>query len=420
MRRGLGLAFGTGLFCFVGRHKVCHPEPSEGSWCLPATATLVAQAGTKVPRFARMTRALSKGSLEECVRATMFIDETKIRVKAGDGGNGCMAFRREKYVPRGGPSGGDGGKGGDVIMESSERHNTLVHFRFNPEYKAERGRHGEGSNKTGREGEDVLLKVPVGTIVYDEETGEKVFDFSGPDQRMVIARGGRGGRGNARFATSVHQAPREHEPGRPGEEHNYRLELKLLADVGLVGYPNVGKSTLISRISAARPKIADYPFTTLEPNLGVVAVGDLNNEISFVVADIPGLIEGAHAGSGLGTQFLRHIERTRLLVHMADVSDASGRPDVVKDVEVILGELASFGAHLEDKPMLMVASKIDVANKEKVAALKRYCKKRKLKLYEISAVTGKGIDELKYAMAKEVDVLREQALQRAEAEAQGA
>ena len=222
----------------------------------------------------------------------MFIDEAKIRVKAGDGGNGCMAFRREKYVPRGGPSGGDGGKGGDVIMESSERHNTLVHFRFNPEYKAERGRHGEGSNKSGREGEDILLKVPVGTIVYDEETGEKVFDFSGPDQRMVIARGGRGGRGNARFATSVHQAPREHEPGRPGEEHNYRLELKLLADVGLVGYPNVGKSTLISRISAARPKIADYPFTTLEPQLGVVAVGDLNNEISFVVADIPGLIEG--------------------------------------------------------------------------------------------------------------------------------
>ena len=345
----------------------------------------------------------------------MFIDEAKIRVKAGDGGNGCMAFRREKFVPRGGPSGGDGGKGGDVIMESSERHNTLVHFRFNPEYKAERGRHGEGSNKTGREGADVVLKVPVGTIVYDEETGEKVFDFSGPDQRMVIARGGRGGRGNARFATSVHQAPREHEPGRPGEEHNYRLELKLLADVGLVGYPNVGKSTLISRISAARPKIADYPFTTLEPNLGVVAVGDLNNEISFVVADIPGLIEGAHAGSGLGAQFLRHIERTRLLVHLVDVSDSSVRPDVVKDVEVILGELASFGAHLEEKPMIMVASKIDVANKEKLAALKKYCKKHKLKLYEISAVTGKGIDELKFAMAEEVNSLREQALKQVEA-----
>ncbi len=336
----------------------------------------------------------------------MFIDEAKIRVQAGDGGNGCMAFRREKFVPRGGPSGGDGGKGGDVIMESSERHNTLVHFRFNPEYKAQRGRHGEGSNKTGRDGIDVTLKVPVGTIVYDEESGEKVFDFSAPDQRMVIARGGRGGRGNARFATSVHQAPREHEVGRPGEEHTYRLELKLLADVGLVGYPNVGKSTLIARISAARPKIADYPFTTLQPNLGVVAVGDARNEVSFVVADIPGLIEGAHEGAGLGTQFLRHIERTRLLVHLVDVSDGSGRPDVVKDVEVICGELASFGAHLEEKPMLMVASKIDVANKDKVAKLKKYCKKEKMKLYEISAVTGKGIEALKFAIAEEVEALR--------------
>jgi GTPase len=345
----------------------------------------------------------------------MFIDEAKIRVKAGDGGNGCMAFRREKFVPRGGPSGGDGGKGGDVIMESSERHNTLVHFRFNPEYKAERGRHGEGSNKTGRDGADVTLKVPVGTIVYDDQSGEKVFDFSAADQRMIIARGGRGGRGNAQFATSTHQAPRECEPGRPGEEHTYRLELKLLADVGLVGYPNVGKSTLISRISAARPKIADYPFTTLEPNLGVVAVGDAKNEISFVVADIPGLIEGAHTGSGLGTQFLRHIERTRLLVHLVDVSDGSGRPDVMKDVEVILRELASFGAGLEKKPMIMVASKMDVANKDKVAALRRFCKKHKLRLYEISAVTGKGIEELKYAIAKEVDALRTQALQQAEA-----
>src|SRR6202451_348414 len=350
----------------------------------------------------------------------MFIDEAKIRVKAGDGGNGCMAFRREKFIPRGGPSGGDGGTGGDIVMESSESHNTLVHFRFNPEYKAERGRHGEGSKKTGRDGEGIVLKVPVGTIVYDEDTGEIVHDFSRPDERVIIARGGRGGRGNAQFATSTHQAPREHEDGRPGEDRNFRLELKLLADVGLVGYPNAGKSTLIARISAARPKVADYPFTTLEPNLGVVLVGDKGKEESFVVSDIPGLIEGAHAGSGLGTQFLRHIERTRLLVHMVDVSDASGRPDVVKDVEVILGELASFGAHLEEKPMLMVASKIDVADKDKVAALKRYCKKRKLKLYEISAVTGKGIEELKYAMAKEVDVLREQALQRAEAEAKGA
>jgi GTPase len=345
----------------------------------------------------------------DCV--SVFIDEATIRVKAGDGGNGCLAFRREKFVPRGGPSGGDGGKGGDVIMESSERHNTLVHFRFNPEYKAERGRHGEGSNKTGREGGDITLKVPVGTIVYDEETGEKVWDFSRPDERIVIAHGGRGGRGNARFATSTHQAPREHEEGRPGEERVFRLELKLLADVGLVGYPNVGKSTLISRISAARPKIADYPFTTLQPNLGVVAVGDQKEEISFVVADIPGLIEGAHDGAGLGTQFLRHIERTRLLVHLVDVSDASGRPDVVKDVEVILGELDSFGAHLAEKPMIMAASKIDAANKTKLARLKQYCKKNKLELFPISAVAGKGIEELKFAMADKVEKMREESLQ---------
>jgi GTP-binding protein len=336
----------------------------------------------------------------------MFIDEATIRVKAGNGGNGCLAFRREKFVPRGGPSGGDGGKGGDVIMESSERHNTLVHFRFNPEYKAQRGRHGEGSNRTGAEGEDVLLKVPVGTIVYDADTGDKVYDFSKPDERVVVARGGRGGRGNARFATSTHQAPREHEEGRPGEDRTFRLELKLLADVGLVGYPNVGKSTLISRISAARPKIADYPFTTLEPNLGVVLVGKGPTERSFVVADIPGLIEGAHSGAGLGTQFLRHIERTRLLVHLVDVSDGSGRPDAIEDVEVIKGELESFGAGLESKPTMMVASKIDVANKEKLAKLRKYCKKEKLDLFAISAVTGEGIEKLKFAMADKVDEVR--------------
>src|ERR1043166_4428988 len=336
----------------------------------------------------------------------MFIDEAKIRVKAGDGGNGCMAFRREKFVPRGGPSGGDGGNGGDVWMESSERHNTLVHFRFNPEYKAQRGRHGEGSNKTGREGEDVLLKVPVGTIVFDADSGEKVHDFSSPDDRIVIARGGRGGRGNAQFKTSTHQAPREHEDGRPGEEHTLRLELKLLADVGLVGYPNVGKSTLISRISAARPKIADYPFTTLEPNLGVVTIGEISDQESYVVADIPGLIEGAHTGTGLGIQFLRHIERTRVLVHMIDVSDASGRPDPVADFKVIMGELKSFGADLEKKPMIVVASKIDVANPEKLAKLVKYCRKLKLRMYEISAVTGKGIPELKYALGKMVAQIR--------------
>jgi GTP-binding protein len=336
----------------------------------------------------------------------MFVDEAKIRVKAGDGGNGCMAFRREKFVPRGGPSGGDGGHGGDVIMESSERHNTLVHFRFNPEYKGERGRHGEGSNKTGREGENIVLKVPVGTIVYDDFTGELVHDFSHADESVVVARGGRGGRGNAQFATSTHQAPREHEEGRPGEERELRLELKLLADVGLVGYPNAGKSTLISRISAAKPKIADYPFTTLQPNLGVVVVGDPPDDTSFVVADIPGLIEGASEGAGLGMQFLRHIERTRFLIHLVDVSDASGRPDPVQDYEVINHELANFGSGLDSKPTIVVASKMDAANKDKLAKLKRYCKRKKLDLYPISAVTGEGIDELKYAMAKKLATIK--------------
>ncbi|HLJ28708.1 MAG TPA: GTPase ObgE [Candidatus Angelobacter sp.] len=337
----------------------------------------------------------------------MFIDEAVIRVKAGDGGNGCMAFRREKFVPRGGPSGGDGGRGGDVIMESSERHNTLVHFRFNPEYNAQRGRHGEGSNCTGRDGENVILKVPVGTIVYDKQSGEKLYDFSQPDERLIIAQGGRGGRGNQHFATSTHQAPREHELGKPGEERVLRLELKLLADVGLVGYPNVGKSTLISRISAARPKIADYPFTTLQPNLGVVTIGEMPHEESYVVADIPGLIEGAHTGTGLGTQFLRHIERTRLLVHLIDVSDSSGRPDPVQDFKIIMGELASFGAGLEDKPMIIVASKMDVVNPERLALLRKHAKKLKLEMYEVSAVTGQGIPELKYAMGRLVAAIRE-------------
>src|SRR5450432_3670906 len=234
----------------------------------------------------------------------MFIDEARIRIKAGDGGNGAMAFRREKFVPRGGPSGGDGGHGGDILMQSSLSHNTLVHFRFNPEHKSERGGHGLGSNMSGAAGDPVTLKVPVGTLLFDDATGELIHDFARPSETIVVARGGRGGRGNQHFATSTHQAPREHELGRSGEERSYRLELKLLADVGLVGYPNAGKSTLISRISAARPKIADYPFTTLEPNLGVVTVGEAPNEESFVVADMPGLIEGAHLGSGLGIQFL--------------------------------------------------------------------------------------------------------------------
>ncbi len=335
----------------------------------------------------------------------MFIDEAKIRVKAGDGGNGCVAFRREKFVPRGGPSGGDGGRGGDVIMESSQRHNTLVHFRFNPEHKAERGRHGEGSNCSGREGASIVLKVPVGTTLYDEQTGELVHDFDRPDERLVVAKGGRGGRGNQHFATSTHQAPRESEEGRTGEERMYRLELKLLADVGLVGYPNVGKSTLISRISAAKPKIADYPFTTLEPNLGVVTTGEPPYDESFVVADIPGLIEGAHLGAGLGVEFLRHIERTSILAHLVDVSDGSGRPDPVEDFRVIQGELKSFGHGLDQKPTLVIASKADVANPEKVKKLKAMAKRRKLPFFAISAVTGMGVDQLKYAMAA---LLREQ------------
>jgi GTP-binding protein len=337
----------------------------------------------------------------------MFIDEAKIRVKAGDGGNGCMAFRREKFVPRGGPSGGDGGRGGDVIMESTQRHNTLMYFRYNPEHKGERGEHGMGSNCSGREGKDVVLKVPVGTQLYDADTGELVHDFAHADERVVIAKAGRGGRGNQHFATSTHQAPREHELGKPGEERTYRLELKVLADVGLVGYPNVGKSTLISRISAARPKIADYPFTTLEPNLGVVSIGEAPHEESYVVADIPGLIEGAHLGAGLGTQFLRHIERTRLLAHLVDVSDASGRPDPVEDFKVIMGELESFGHGLDEKPMIIIASKADVANPEKLKRLRAMAKRKELDFYEISAVTGLGIEKLKYAIGEKVRALRD-------------
>ncbi len=341
----------------------------------------------------------------------MFVDEAKIKVKAGNGGNGCVAFRREKFVPRGGPSGGDGGHGGDVVMESSERHNTLIHFRYNPEHKAERGKHGEGSNCTGRDGEDIVLKVPVGTALYDDESGELVHDFRQPDERIIAAKGGRGGRGNQHFATSTHQAPREHEPGRTGEERVYRLELKLLADVGLVGYPNVGKSTLISRISAAKPKIADYPFTTLEPNLGVVSVGDPPNDESYVVADIPGLIEGAHLGAGLGVQFLRHIERTRVLAHLVDVSDGSGRPDPLADFKVIQGELKSFGHGLDEKPMIIVASKADVANPDKLKKLQAMAKRRKLPFYAISAVSGLGVEALKYAIGEQVHDLREREIE---------
>jgi GTP-binding protein len=326
----------------------------------------------------------------------MFIDQVEIRVKAGDGGNGCVAFRREKYVPRGGPSGGDGGRGGDVVMVASQHYNTLLHFRFNPEHRAGRGRHGEGSNRTGHDGASIELPVPVGTVVRDAATGELVYDFTKPGERVIVARGGRGGRGNARFATSTHQAPREHEPGRPGEDKRLQLELKLLADVGLVGFPNAGKSTLISRVSAARPKIAAYPFTTREPNRGVVDAGEGR---PFVVADIPGLIEGAHRGQGLGIQFLRHVERTKLLAHLVDVSEASGR-DPVDDFEIVLRELASYSEVLAAKPMIVVATKLDVVqDSTRIESLQRAAGARGLPCLAISSVTGAGLAALVHALA---------------------
>ncbi len=322
----------------------------------------------------------------------MFIDEAKILVKAGPGGNGCMAFRREKYVPKGGPSGGDGGDGGSVILESSGHVNTLLAFRYNREFRAARGRHGEGSNCHGASGEDTILRVPVGTVVFDEESGEPLFDFTAPGQQFLAARGGKGGRGNARFASSTNRAPRRTEPGRPGEERRLRLELKLLADVGLVGFPNAGKSTLLSKLSAAHPKIADYPFSTVEPCLGVVAVGE---EESFVMADIPGLIEGAHQGHGLGTRFLRHIERTRLLVHLVDVSETERDP--VEDFRVVRNELAQFSAALLEKPIVVVANKVDLpGSEERLERLHQFCHAEGLPLLAVSALRGDALDQLRF------------------------
>lgn len=330
----------------------------------------------------------------------MFIDRVKIKIKAGDGGNGVTAFRREKFVPRGGPSGGDGGVGGDVWLESDEGFNTLLHLRYNPEHKAERGHHGEGSNRSGKDGENVVVKVPVGTQVIDTGSEELVFDFTEPGQRYLAAKGGKGGWGNAHFATPTRRAPKFHYTGRPGGEKELQLELKLIADVGLVGFPNAGKSTLISVISAAKPKIADYPFTTLEPNLGVVDMGDFK---TFVVADIPGLIEGASEGAGLGDRFLRHVERTKLMLHLVDVSSLSGR-DPVQDYEIINRELANYNENLANRPQIVVATKIDALDEPKrLESLKKKAKKDRKEFFAISSVTRNGVDELVFAVAKMLD-----------------
>jgi len=334
-----------------------------------------------------------------------FLDRAKIFVRGGDGGNGVTAFRREKFVPRGGPSGGDGGRGGDVYLESTDQLNTLLHFRLNPEYKAERGRHGEGDKRHGRSADDLVVPVPVGTSVFDAETGELLHDFSKVGERVLIAPGGRGGLGNAQFATSTNRAPRYHQEGKPGVARYLQLELKLIADVGLVGFPNAGKSTLISRISAARPKIADYPFTTLEPNLGVVDRGEYK---SFVVADIPGLIEGASQGAGLGHDFLRHIERTRLLLHLIDVSDMPDR-DPVADFYKINHELRQHSEALMQKPQIVVATKIDAMTDQRpLEQLREMCEREGLAFFPISAVAGTGIDKLVYAVGAKLDELNEQ------------
>jgi GTP-binding protein len=339
----------------------------------------------------------------------VFVDEAKILVKAGDGGNGCVAFRREKYVPRGGPSGGDGGHGGSIYLEANPNDNTLLRYRYNREFKADRGRHGEGSNCTGHSGGDMILQVPIGTLAYDAQTGETIADLAVAGQRVLIAQGGRGGRGNQNFAKPWHQAPREHEDGFPGEERHLRLELKLLADVGLVGFPNAGKSTLISVISAARPKIANYPFTTLEPNLGVVnadgGTGGHGTELgrTFVVADLPGLIEGAHLGAGLGIHFLRHVERTRLIVHLIDTSD-SNVDDPVHSFQVINGELEAFSPSLVEKPMIVVATKLDATtDKTRLEELQAFCKERSLEFHSISAVAGDGVKDLVRSIADALD-----------------
>jgi GTP-binding protein len=332
----------------------------------------------------------------------MLIDSARITVSAGRGGNGCVSFRREKYVPRGGPDGGDGGRGGDVILRADPRYNTLLHVHHRHHIRAERGRHGEGSNRTGRSGESVVVPVPPGTVVRDAVTGEILADLVEPGQKVVVARGGRGGRGNARFATSTNQAPRRADPGEPGEERELELELKLMADVGLVGLPNAGKSTLLSVISAARPKVADYPFTTLEPHLGVVRAPD-DETRTLVVADIPGLIEGAHQGAGLGIQFLRHVERCRLLAMLVDLSAGE---DPAETVRTVRGEVAAFDRGLAQRPWLLVGTKMDaVADRAEAAArLEALAARYGVRSVAISAATGEGIPKLVYALLEMAEV----------------
>lgn len=328
----------------------------------------------------------------------MFFDEAKIYIKAGDGGNGCVSFRREKYVPFGGPNGGNGGKGGDVYLVVNPHHNTLIHFKKRSHFKAERGAHGRGKDQTGKQGEDLLIEVPPGTVAYDADTGNPLTDLTEPGQRALVAIGGRGGRGNASFVTATNQAPRMAERGAPGEERWLRLELKLIADVGLIGVPNAGKSTLLSVISAARPKIADYPFTTLVPNLGMVRVDDED----FVAADIPGLIEGAHLGAGLGHQFLRHVERTRVLIHLLD--GAASNP--LADFDTVNEELALFDPKLADKPQVAVLNKMDLPQAQAVwPRVEEDMANRGIEAMSISAATGQGIQAL---VRRVVTLLREQ------------
>jgi GTP-binding protein len=328
----------------------------------------------------------------------VFIDEARIAVEAGGGGHGSIAFRREKFVPRGGPSGGDGGRGGSIWLVSDPHQNTLLQFRYRRIFRAGRGRHGEGSERHGRSGEDLRILVPVGTLVFDEDTGALLHDFDRAGEEWLAAEGGRGGRGNAHFASPVNRAPRKAQDGRPGETRKLRLELKLLADVGLVGFPNAGKSTLISSISAAHPKIADYPFTTLEPSLGVVVSDDYR---SFVMADIPGLIEGAHEGHGLGLRFLRHIERTRLLLCLIDVS-VGEETDPVEQLRILRSELALYDPELGGKPFMVIASKMDSVDTARMERLALWCGQQNTRFVKISSVTGAGLDELKRAVLEEL------------------